>query len=135
MRQVLLVILSVAGIGISLPFLLVQSGLMVPSSQLLPPFCRLDDQTCGRVLSHSDARILGIPNYILGILYYICVLTMTLGMRHPFYQKFIMYSSWVTVAGACYLIYSLYFKVKVTCWLCIAAHVVNILLFVTVTFW
>ncbi len=135
MRQVLLVALSVAGMGVSLPFLLIQSGLIGASSRFLPPFCRLDDRTCGRVLSHPDARLMGIPNYVPGILYYISVLAMALGITYPFYQKFIVVTSWVTVAVACYLVYSLYFKVKATCWLCIAAHIVNILLLVTLTFW
>jgi uncharacterized membrane protein len=65
-----LILLSVVGLYISLYFSLVYYGLMGTRNRLVPAFCRMEEDACQLVVHHSDARVLGVPNSVLGAGYY-----------------------------------------------------------------
>ena len=135
MKYILLTTLASMGLLISLYFPFLNSRGTAAAFRYLPSFCRIDGQTCERILSHPDARLFGVPNYVLGLLYYVLVLVLSFGHAHPLFVTAMRIASWITVALAAYLIYSLYYRVKVTCQMCLASHAVNLLLSILLTLW
>ena len=135
MKQNLLAVFAAIGLFISLYFLLLSFKTIVIHSSHLPSFCRLDQKTCERILSHPDARLLGVPNFVLGAVYYTLVLMLGVGFIHPLFEMFLRAVSWGTVGVAVYLTYSLSFKIRTTCLLCLASHIVSLFLSIILTFW
>lgn len=128
-----LTIASVIGLYISLYFTLVLYKVITPRAPVVPGFCRLDESTCHRVVHHPDARVFGIPNSVMGIVYYVLVLFFSLSTSAQVIGPTLMYASWVTVALAIYLTYSLTLKLSVLCPLCLVCHGTNILVAVVLT--
>jgi uncharacterized membrane protein len=131
--NVVLIILSLVGLYISLYFSLVNYALIATSSRLVPAFCRMEEGTCQLVIHHSDARILGIPNSLLGSGYYVLMILMSVGVNPPVFVSSMRFASWVSVVLAAYLVYSLLFRVKVLCPLCLVSHSLNLVIAVLLT--
>ena len=130
----ILILLSVIGLYISAYFTLVYYRVLPADTKWIPPFCRMEEGSCQLVIRHPDAKVFGVPNSLLAICYYISVIGLGLGIDSPFYLSLVEFASWVTVALAVYLIYSLFFKVKVVCPLCLVSHAINIVLAIVITF-
>lgn len=131
-----LVLLSaLIGLYISAYFTLVYYRKIKPDTLFIPAFCRLDENTCQLVIRHNDARVFWIPNFVLGIVYYIMILLLLVVPDFAFLYTGLLYVSWLNVALAIYLIHSLLFVVKILCPLCLAAHAVNIIIAFILTFW
>lgn len=125
------VVLACVGFLISLYFSLVHYRFMAPDVPFLPRVCRLSQETCQSILSTPDARLLGLPNFLLGLFYYLTlVLLGFLDLIHPSVRGYevIMMASLFTVFLGVYLTHSLFSKLRVTCVLCVASHVINFLL-------
>ena len=75
----------------------------------------------------------GIPNSVLGIVYYVLVLAFSFSTSVQVIGPTLMYASWVTVALAIYLTYSLILKLNVLCPLCLVGHGTNMLVAVVLT--
>jgi len=135
MKQNLLAVFAAIGLFISLYFLLLSFKAIMIHLSHLPSFCRPDQNTCERILSHPDARLFGVPNFILGVAYYTLVLMLGVGFVHPLFEMFLRAVSWGTVAVAVYLTYSLSFKLGASCQLCLASHVVSLFVSIILTFW
>ena len=133
MKSILLLLLSIAGMFVAAYFALVFYGVMRPDTPLVPKFCRLGEQSCSLIIHHPDACLFGIPNALLAIGYYLAVMVyVTAGHPAPLTQP-LMYASWLTVAVAAYLVYSLAFRIKILCPMCLVGHGINIVISLLLT--
>jgi len=127
----LFLLLSLIGLPISFYFTLVYYQRIPANYYLVPRVCRMKESTCQTVLSTRDARVFGIPNSALGVLYYGIVFLITLvggweagGLVH----RLFLWISILVVLLSLYLSYSLLFKIKILCPLCFVSHGINVLI-------
>jgi uncharacterized membrane protein len=103
--------------------------------------CAREGSRCATVVETPYARVLGVPNSLLGILYYIAVMlwlpwaTDVHGVEEYAYLFLfltgaLLLASAVTVVLGFYLICALRRKLHVDCPLCYTAHAINVSLFV-----
>lgn len=133
--HVVLIALSIAGLYISLYFTLVSYRLIVPDVVFVPAFCRMDKSTCQLVVHHPDAAVLGLPNSLLGIGYYLFLILVGIGIDSPTMVLSALLSSWVAVALGVYLVYALFLKIKALCLLCLLSHILNLVIALWFTLW
>lgn len=101
--------------------------------RIFPTLCNMETGTCGSLLQSKQARLLGIPNYLLGILFYLFSLSVAIftsmapGML---YWSLVLVTTGTVFIGA-FLIFSLIFTLRTNCLLCYMAHAVNFLLLAT----
>ncbi len=133
MESFLLLLLAVVGLLIALYFVLVYYGLLRPDTRLVPAVCRMSDDSCQLVIRHPDAHIFGLPNAVYGVGFYLLVIVSILFPDISFLHTAVLVVSWISVAVGIYLIYSLFFKIKIPCPLCLTAHGINIVLAVVLT--
>ena len=122
-----------AGLALSLYVALVGYGVIAPEAGFLPRFCRMDKATCARVLDHPDARLLGISNSLLGVAYYLALIAVQLLDTSGRFAVLMRGVAWCAVAFGAYLSYSLVARVRVLCQVCLAAHLLNLLIAVGLT--
>ena len=65
----LLLVLALLGAGISVYFTLVYYG-RLQSRELPPALCQREERTCLTILETPYARLLGVPNAVVGIGFY-----------------------------------------------------------------
>jgi uncharacterized membrane protein len=126
--------LATVGLYIAAYFTLVYYGIVRASTKLMPNVCQLEERTCQTVLGTKYARIFGVPNSLLGVLYYLIVILLLLvgGNGGPIATATIAVA-WFTVALGLFLAYSLFFIIKIPCPLCLTGHTINLLLAVLLT--
>ena len=103
-----------------------------PDANWIPSFCRMGEQTCASIVFTPRARVFGLPNSLLGQVFYCALMTAVVGdflFTKPFAYLFLL-SSLVTVLLGMYLSYSLLFLTRVPCKLCFTSHAINLLIFV-----
>ncbi len=119
--------LAVVGLGISTYFTGVAYRWMRPDTRWIPAFCRMGERTCASIVFTPRARVFGLPNSVLGQLFYLALLAgLPLGLLdRP--ALFLLYlgASLATVALAVFLTYSLLFITRVPCVLCFTSHGIN----------
>lgn len=119
--------LSLIGLFISLYFMLVFHKLTPPDATYIPKFCRLDQGACETILNTPQACLLGVPNFYPGILFYLLVIAFRC---LPIAEELMITVAGFAVLVSLYLAYSLIFKLKVSCVLCFASHLINLLILV-----
>lgn len=128
--------LAAIGLYISLYFALLTYGLISSSRDVfVPNVCRLDEQSCASVVHTPAARLFaGIPNAVLGIGYYTVILValLTDGWSRPGMLAALLLAGTISVVVGAYLIVQLYRVMRVSCPLCVATHVINLLLAVVI---
>ena len=132
-----LIVSALAGLSISLYFSLVYYNIIGANQWFIPSFCRMDEETCRYVIHTSYAKLLGIPNSILGVFYYAIILFILLidGIRsHFFINEIIIIGSIITVIASVYLAYVLLAKVKVNCVFCFTIHILNVIILILLTY-
>ena len=72
--------LSSIGLLISVYFTLVYYRLIAPDSRFLPRFCTLSEGSCRTILDAPQARLFGLPNSLLGLVYYGMLLFLVLNV-------------------------------------------------------
>jgi uncharacterized membrane protein len=126
--------LAAIGLYIAAYFTLVYYGLIQANTRLMPNVCRLDEGTCQTVLSTKYARVFGLPNSLLGVLYYVAVIVLLAGgWATGSIGLALIVVSWFTVALGLFLVYALFFIIKIPCPLCLAGHTINLALGVLMT--
>jgi uncharacterized membrane protein len=134
-----LIACSLTGLLISLYFTLVTYRLMKPDQRFIPPVCRMSGDSCLSIVDSPQARLFGVPNSLLGILYYLGVFVAAIGNLTPSTMLYdgLLAVSIGTLLIAAYLIYSLLAVLKVRCVLCLTGHILNllILLFLIASSW
>lgn len=133
MTGVLVVIAAVSGLLLSLYITLVVFRVIGPDAGWIPRACRIGEDTCRLVLDHPDGRVLGVPNSLPGLLYYggVCFAAAA-GFPASLLVPMLV-ASWVAAGFSLYLTYSLVFRVRALCVLCIVSHVLNLALAVLFT--
>jgi uncharacterized membrane protein len=127
----LLLLLSLIGSLISFYFTLVYYQIIPANYHLVPHICRMKESTCQTVLSTRDARVFGIPNSALGILYYGIVFFITVAGgwgSGGFVHRFFLWVSILVVLLSFFLSYSLLYRIKIVCPLCFMSHGINVVI-------
>jgi uncharacterized membrane protein len=126
--------LAAIGLYIAVYFTLVYYGRIQANTKLMPRVCRLEERTCQTVLGTKYARVFGLPNSLLGGFYYVTVIVfLAAGWASGWVAIVLIMVAWFTVTLGCFLIYSLFFIIKIPCPLCLAGHTINLALAVLMT--
>jgi uncharacterized membrane protein len=130
--QLLLTAFSIVGMLISAYVTLVSYRIMKPDIRFVPRFCRMEEQSCFVILDAADARVFGVQNALLGILYYVSILLFVMIASHDnqsiIYQIVVSVSAGTVLLGA-YLTYALLVKLRTSCRLCFVSHGINLGIF------
>jgi len=139
----LICILSVAGLALSLYFTFAYYGRIKKARWVPAILCAREGSSCVTVVQTPYARVFGVPNSLLGIVYYLLVISLVLrGMRKPIdvvlLRTYLIIApvpvlilpGVATVLLGFYLIYALRRKLHIDCPLCYTAHAINAALLV-----
>ena len=132
MTRALIVLLAGVGFLISTYFTAVAYRWMRADPTWLPPVCRMGHDTCAAIVFTPRARLLGVPNSVLGQIFYVALTAGVVGkflFLMPAYAAYVAASLTTVVLGA-YLSYSLLFLTRVPCTLCFTTHAINLVIFV-----
>jgi uncharacterized membrane protein len=127
MLSILIAVLSAIGFYIAMYFTLVYYGFIQAENSIMPAFCSMKTHTCQSVLNTRFARVFGVPNSLLGVIYYLLILVLLFAnlLFDPALLGMLVVVAWFTVALGVYLAYSLFFIIKTPCPLCLASHAIN----------
>lgn len=132
---VLLLVLALAGLAVSLYFTGVVYGWMRPDARWIPRVCRMDEEACASVVDTAYGRLLGTPNAVYGIAWYMGVAGLALqqlatGVQPP--CGLLILAAAGVVMFSIYLAWALVQKLDVHCPLCFASHGVNVAILVAI---
>ncbi len=123
---------AVLGFLISSYFTAVAYRWVNPNASWIPSFCRMGEQTCASIVFTPRARVFGLPNSLLGQVFYVALFAAVVGgflFDEPLVYFYLL-ASLVTVLLGMYLSYSLLFLTRVPCKLCFTSHAINLLIFI-----
>lgn len=128
--RLILGLLSSLGLLISLYFTLVYHKVIPADVRFLPKFCRMDQSSCETILATRDARVFGVPNFSLGLVYYL-TLVVAIALPELMEKAYLLFvaAAGLSVATSLFLSYALLFRWKARCILCFTSHVLNLLIF------
>lgn len=132
MLAILIALLSALGLLIATYFTALAYRWVQPDAVWVPHFCQLGEESCAAIVFTPRARLLGVPNSLLGQLYYLSLLLAAGGgmLGQTGLLQALLAASALTVAMGAYLTYSLLFVTRVNCRLCFASHAINLALLV-----
>ena len=124
-------VLAVAGLADALYFTFAYYGRIKKARWVPEILCAREGSNCVTVVQTPYARVFGVPNSLLGIVYYLLVIVWALaGPLIPAMTWALIGASAGTVLLGFYLIYSLRRKLYIDCPLCYTAHAINAVLLV-----
>ncbi len=140
----LIIFLSLAGLADAFYFTFAYYGRIKKARWIPEILCAREGSSCVTVVQTPYARVFGVPNSLLGIIYYLVLMAWaTTGPSitanwyiHFTYIVFsgpnflLVLASAATVALGFYLVYALRRKLHINCPLCYTAHAINTALFV-----
>lgn len=136
--------LSLVGLANALYFTFAYYGRIKKARWIPEILCAREGSSCVTVVQTPYAHVFGVPNSLLGIIYYLVLIAGAMenwsffGIGPYFHFTYIVIS-WVqllifgsagTIVLGSYLIYALRRRLHVNCPLCFTAHAINALLFV-----
>ncbi len=121
--------LCLVGFLDALFFTLVQYRVVPPDPRWLPRVCRMEEGRCFTILQAREARLLGVPNSVLGLLFYPLVFASAL-WGHGGWLWVAVGAAAVAALVSAYLAWALVVRLRTPCVLCYLAHTVNVLLLV-----
>ena len=131
MIEFVIVFLSIIGFLISSYFTAVSYRWIRPDEKWIPAFCRLGERTCATIVFTPRARVFGLPNSVLGQVFYAALVIGALtGLFECGVLNLYLLASVVTVLLGMYLTYSLLFLTRVPCKLCFTSHFINLVIFI-----
>jgi len=90
--------------------------------------CDINDKiSCSKAFSSREGSILGLPNPIYGVLFYLLVLI----LYQSGFKILLFYMVLIACLGTLFLAYVLYFRQKNFCIVCTMIYLINILLLIT----
>ncbi len=129
---ILIVVLAALSFLISSYFTAVAYRWIKPDANWIPSFCRMGEQTCASIVFTPRARVFGLPNSLLGQVFYMALMVAVVGeilFTEPLVYIYLL-ASLVTVLLGMYLSYSLLFLTRVPCKLCFTSHAINLVIFI-----
>jgi uncharacterized membrane protein len=141
-----IVLLSLGGLADALYFTLAYYGRIRKARWVPEILCARDGSSCVTVVRTPYARVFGVPNSLLGIVYYaLLIVWIVFAPRHaillghvltPFETLglLLLGASLSSVVLGFYLIYALRRILHTHCPFCYAAHAINIVLFALLIF-
>jgi uncharacterized membrane protein len=139
----LIIVLSLAGLADALYFTFAYYGRVRKARWVPEVLCAREGSSCLTVVQTPYGSVFGVPNSLLGIVYYLLLmawaiggqamgLEFRLGMRSYLitFGDLLIATSAVTVALGFYLIFALRRILHTDCPLCYAAHATNLALLV-----
>jgi uncharacterized membrane protein len=141
MARLLTMVLALAGLADAFYFTFAYYGRIRKARWVPEILCAREGSSCVTVVQTAYARVFGVPNSLLGILYYLAVIFWThvcaatarpgslTGPLAIFTDALIIVAAGTVVLGG-YLIYALRRKLGVDCPMCYTAHAINAVLFV-----
>lgn len=126
-------VLAVVGLSISTYFTAVAYRWVQPDAAWIPSLCRLGERTCASIIHTPRARVFGVPNSVLGQLWYLTLLgSVAAGqLAEPiWWWGLLVAAAAATVALGAFLTWSLLFVTRVPCRLCFTSHALNLVIFV-----
>ena len=110
--------LSAVGFGISLYFTLAYYG-RIEAGGIPAAFCRREERSCVTLLQTPYARLLGVPNSVLGLVFYLLTAVVALLALGEMLPRWLLWSNLaaaaVSVALAPYLVWALGARLKSWC--------------------
>jgi uncharacterized membrane protein len=123
--------LATAGLVDALYFTFAYYGRIRKTRWVPELLCAREGSNCVTVVQTPYGRVFGVPNSLLGAVYYLLLILWALAApRVPAVGWVLIAASVGTVMFGFYLIYSLRRKLYVDCPLCYAAHAINAVLLV-----
>ena len=136
--------LALVGLADSLYFTLAYYGRIRKARWVPEILCAREGSACVTVVQTPYARVFGVPNSLLGIVYYVLLIAGAMenwSFGNNLYVHFTRFAvpvgmvilvliSTGTVLLGFYLVYALRRKLHVDCPLCYTAHAINVLIFV-----
>lgn len=139
----LIVVLSLVGLANALYFTFAYYGRIKKARWVPEILCASEGSSCVTVVQTPYARVFGVPNSVLGIIYYLLlIITAFKSWLIPFSVGFkgyfilvntlqlLIVASVITVLLGFYLIYALRRKLHTHCPLCYFGHAINTTLLV-----
>ncbi len=133
--RLLILVLAFVGLVDALYFTLAYYGRVRKARWVPEVLCAREGSSCVTVVQTPYARVFGVPNSLLGVIYYLLVIARALAGR-PVWEVldfFLVLASATTVVLGFYLIYALRRKLFTDCPLCYTAHGINLILLVLLT--
>ena len=142
--RILIVVLSVVGLANALYFTFAYYGRIKKARWVPEILCAREGSSCVTVVQTPYARVFGVPNSLLGIIYYFLLIwsafynwSIPLDLRfHGTYYdvgnsfQLLTIASFITVLLGFYLIYALRRKLHTHCPMCYLGHAINATLFI-----
>lgn len=134
MIELLIIALALAGLALSIYFTFAYYGRIKKSRWVPEILCAREGSSCVTVVQTPYARVFGVPNSLLGILYYLgLIIWLPLRIEGGGGYAFLFLipvvglavASVVSVLLGFYLIYALRVKLRIDCPLCYTAHAIN----------
>ena len=142
--RIVIVLLSVVGLANALYFTFAYYGRIKKARWVPELFCAREGSSCVTVVQTPYARVFGMPNSLLGITYYVALISgavagwsfgisLNIDFTYfvlPFGLVLLFLASAVTVVLGFYLIYALRRKLHTHCPMCYLGHAINAMLFI-----
>jgi uncharacterized membrane protein len=123
--------LALAGLADAFYFTFAYYGRIKKARWVPEILCARQGSNCVTVVQTPYARVFGVPNSLLGIVYYLVLILWVVAAPPLAAVRWaLIAASAGTVMLGSYLIYSLRRKLYIDCPLCYAAHAINAVLFV-----
>jgi uncharacterized membrane protein len=144
MLRIVIIVLSLAGLIISLYFTFAYYSRVKKARWIPEILCARTGSSCVTVVQTPYGRVFGVPNSLLGIVYYVALIIgatkdwsyginlymYVTNVVFPFAFGLLIFISAGTVALGFYLIYALRRRLHIDCPLCYVAHAINAALLV-----
>jgi uncharacterized membrane protein len=122
-------VFALVGILDSLYFVLVAYRWMRPDPRWMPPVCRMDGNTCARIVDTPQGHLFRVPNGLVGLAYYGLVLAAATDAFVAGTWRgclLLLTAAGLALATSVYLAWALLARLKVTCALCLLGHALNL---------
>ncbi len=139
--RALVIVLSLAGLADALYFTFAYYGRVKKARWVPEVLCAREGSSCLTVVQTPYGSVFGLPNSLLGIVYYLLLIAWALGGRSLglefrlgmesyaiTFVDLLLAASATTVALGFYLIYALRRILHTNCPLCYTAHAINLAL-------
>ena len=129
--RALVAVLALAGLADAFYFTFAYYGRIKKARWVPEILCAREGSNCVTVVQTPYARVFGVPNSLLGVVYYLLLTVWAVAGPPVSAMRWILIGASVgTVILGFYLIYSLRRKLYIDCPLCYTAHAINALLLV-----